>query len=89
MSLKNKADIPNYEEKAKFLRSNGWQTWYHDDNWVEDKHFGSYQDMMQVVLLKLPMHRKKVWGPLMIWFRLNPCMKKILDIKVGPPLQGY
>ena len=44
MSLKNKADIPNYEEKAKFLRSNGWQTWYHDDNWVEDKHFGSYQD---------------------------------------------
>ena len=42
MALKNKEDIPNYEEKAKFLQANGWQTWYHDDNWVEDKYFDSY-----------------------------------------------
>ena len=41
MALKNKEDIPNYEEKAKFLQANGWQTWYHDDNWVQDKHFDS------------------------------------------------
>ncbi len=27
--------IDNYEEKAKILRENGWETWYHKDNWVK------------------------------------------------------
>ena len=48
MSLKNKVDIPNYEEKAKFPRSNGWQTWYHDDNWIKTEWHdqGKKIDMM-------------------------------------------
>ena len=33
--LKNKKEIENYEEKAKFLQENGWETWYHDDNWIK------------------------------------------------------
>ena len=32
--LKDKKDIENYEEKAKFLEENGWETWYNDDNWI-------------------------------------------------------
>ena len=32
--LKDKKDIENYEEKAKFLKENGWETWYNDDNWI-------------------------------------------------------
>jgi len=30
--LKEKHEIENYEMKAKLLRENGWETWYHDDN---------------------------------------------------------
>jgi hypothetical protein len=30
--LKYKHEIPDYEEKAKILRENGWETWYNDDN---------------------------------------------------------
>ena len=35
MSLKEKHQINNYEEKAKLLKENGWVTWYHDDNWIK------------------------------------------------------
>jgi hypothetical protein len=34
MVLKSKNQIENYELKAKVLRENGWDTWYHDDNWI-------------------------------------------------------
>ena len=33
--LKRKNEIENYEEKAKVLKENGWETWYHDDNWIK------------------------------------------------------
>jgi len=33
--LKKKNEIENYEEKAKILRENGWDTWYNDDNWIK------------------------------------------------------
>ena len=33
--LKQKNEIPNYEEKAKLLHECGWETWYHDDNWIK------------------------------------------------------
>ena len=33
--LKRKNEIENYEEKAKFLQENGWETWYNDDNWIK------------------------------------------------------
>jgi hypothetical protein len=33
--MKNKEEITNYEEKAKVLHENGWNTWYHDDNWIK------------------------------------------------------
>ena len=33
--LKSKKEIENYEEKAKVLQENGWETWYHDDNWIK------------------------------------------------------
>lgn len=33
--LKRKHEIPNYDEKAKVLHENGWETWYHDDNWIK------------------------------------------------------
>ncbi len=33
--LKNKDEIENYEMKSKFLMDNGWETWYHDDNWIK------------------------------------------------------
>lgn len=39
--LKNKSEIENYEDKAKYLRENGWVTWYHDDNWVRIEYFDS------------------------------------------------
>lgn len=32
--LKDKHEIENYEEKANLLQANGWDTWYHDDNWI-------------------------------------------------------
>lgn len=27
--------IENYDEKAKALMENGWETWYHLDNWIK------------------------------------------------------
>lgn len=33
--MKQKNEIENYEEKAKLLCENGWETWYHDDNWIK------------------------------------------------------
>lgn len=33
--LKSKKEIENYEEKAKVLQENGWETWYHDNNWIK------------------------------------------------------
>ena len=32
--LKEKHQIENYEEKAKILQKNGWEIWYHVDNWI-------------------------------------------------------
>jgi hypothetical protein len=46
--LKEKHEIENYEEKAKLLRENGWQTLWHDDNWIKIEwfHQGKKVDMM-------------------------------------------
>tara|TARA_B110000908_G_C9857715_1_gene272718 strand:+ start:143 stop:349 length:207 start_codon:yes stop_codon:yes gene_type:complete len=48
MSLKEKHQINNYEEKAKLLKENGWVTWYHDDNWIKTEWIeqGKKIDMM-------------------------------------------
>lgn len=35
--LKSKAEIENYDKKAELLRRNGWDTLWHDDNWVKDE----------------------------------------------------
>ena len=32
--LKERYEIENYDDKANLLRANGWDTWYHDDNWI-------------------------------------------------------
>jgi hypothetical protein len=46
--LKQKHQIENYEMKAKLLRENGWETWYHDDSWIKTEwfHQGKKYDMM-------------------------------------------
>ena len=46
--LKQKHEIKNYEEKSKLLRENGWETWYHDDNWIKTEWYeqGKKIDMM-------------------------------------------
>jgi len=46
--LKFKHEIANYEEMAKVLRENGWETWYHDDNWIKTEwaEQGKKYDMM-------------------------------------------
>ena len=46
--LKNKNEIENYEEKAKVLKENGWETWYDDDNWIKTEWIeqGKKIDMM-------------------------------------------
>lgn len=46
--LKYKHEIPNYEEKAKVLRENGWEPWYNDDNWIKTEWYdqGKKVDMM-------------------------------------------
>ena len=48
--LKNKNEIPLYEEKAKVLKENGWETWYHDDNWIKVEWIeqGLKYDMMGI-----------------------------------------
>ena len=33
--MRTKSDIENYLEKAKLLIENGWETWYHFDNWIK------------------------------------------------------
>jgi len=33
--MKQKNEIENYEDKAKVLQENGWETWYNDDNWIK------------------------------------------------------
>jgi hypothetical protein len=37
--MKENHEILNYEEKEKFLRENGWETWYHDDNWIKSEWY--------------------------------------------------
>jgi hypothetical protein len=46
--LKQKHEIENYEMKAKLLHENGWETWYHDDNWIKTEWIvqGKKYDMM-------------------------------------------
>jgi hypothetical protein len=46
--LKYKHEIPNYDDKAKALRDNGWETWYSDDNWIKTEWVeqGKKIDMM-------------------------------------------
>jgi hypothetical protein len=46
--LKQKHEIKDYEEKSKLLKENGWETWYHDDNWIKTEwiHQGKRYDMM-------------------------------------------
>ena len=46
--LKCKHEIPAYEEKAKVLKDNGWETWYNDDNWIKTEWYdqGKKIDMM-------------------------------------------
>ena len=46
--LKNKNEIENYEDKAKVLQKNGWEPWYHDDNWIKTEWVeqGKKIDMM-------------------------------------------
>ena len=46
--LKYNHEIPSYEEKAKVLKENGWETWYDDDNWrkTEWRDQGKKIDMM-------------------------------------------
>ena len=48
MALKEKHQIENYEEKSKLLCENGWETWYHDDNWIKTEWVeqGKKIDMM-------------------------------------------
>lgn len=46
--LKNKNEISSYDQKAKILRENGWDTWYNDDNWIKIewiKHGKRYDHM--------------------------------------------
>lgn len=33
--LKNRNEIENYDLKSKVLKENGYETWYHDDNWIK------------------------------------------------------
>lgn len=46
--LKYKHEIPNYFEKAKVLNQNGWEPWYHVDNWIKTEWYdqGKKVDMM-------------------------------------------
>jgi hypothetical protein len=39
--LKEKNEIENYEEKSKFLIKNGWETWYHADNWIKTEWYSN------------------------------------------------
>lgn len=37
--MKNKNEIENYDEKSKVLIENGWETWYHHDNWIKTEWY--------------------------------------------------
>ena len=37
--LRNREEIENYEEKSKALKENGWETWYHPDNWIRTEWY--------------------------------------------------
>lgn len=39
MRLREKFEIADYDEKAAFLKENGWVTYYHDDNWIMTEWF--------------------------------------------------
>jgi len=30
--------------KSKLLRENGWETWYHDDNWIKTEWYEQGKD---------------------------------------------
>ena len=46
--LKQKHEIKDYDKKSKLLKENGWETWYHDDNWIKTEWVeqGKRIDMM-------------------------------------------
>jgi regulator of RNase E activity RraB len=46
--MKQKNEIENYEDKSKVLYESGWETWYHDDNWIKTEWIkqGKAYDMM-------------------------------------------
>jgi len=33
--IEDKYKVENYQHKSKILRENGWQTYYHYDNWIK------------------------------------------------------
>lgn len=37
--LKSKTEIENYDERAKFLKDNGWTDLWHEDNWIQEDWF--------------------------------------------------
>jgi hypothetical protein len=83
--LKSKKEIENYEEKAKFLQENGWETWYNDDNWIktewleQDKsvdRMGDSTDRIYAWLMKkqnqeTPLENKEVFNALKIYESLK------------------
>ena len=83
--LKSKKEIENYEEKAKFLQENGWETWYNDDNWIKTEwleqgksvdRMGDSTDRIYAWLMKkqnqeTPLENKEVFNALKIYEALN------------------
>ena len=83
--LKSKKEIENYEEKAKFLQKNGWETWYNDDNWIKTEwleqgksvdRMGDSTDRIYAWLMKkqnqeTPLENKEVFNALKIYEALN------------------
>ena len=83
--LKSKKEIENYEEKAKFLQENGWETWYNDDNWIKTEwleqgksvdRMGDSTDRIYAWLMKkqnqeTPLENKEVFNVLKIYESLD------------------
>jgi len=40
--LKDKREIENYKEKARWLKENGWTDLWHPDNWVRTEWFNHH-----------------------------------------------
>jgi len=42
--------ILSYEQKARVLKENGWETWYHYDNWIKTEWYTQCKkiDMMGI-----------------------------------------